>query len=108
MVSQTNEQALEAAIEKALSGTCTEELKAGVAFTKVDYGDKLYQIGQPTDFDMHYALDSKLFWQFLGNTQEKELEKLKRSNPIDWQRKVLERFDRLIKNTVCCTCSKRD
>ena len=30
-------------------------------------------------------------------TQEKELAKLKKHNPSDWQRKLLERYDRLIK-----------
>lgn len=97
MVSKTNEQALEAAIEKALTGTCLEELKAEVGEAKPDFGNKFYKIGQPSDFDMHYALDIKLFWQFLETTQEQELEKLKRTSPHDWQRKVLERFDRLIK-----------
>jgi len=57
MVSQTNEQALEAAIEKKLTGT------------------------------------------FLENTQEKELEKLQRKSreTDEWQRKILERLDRMIK-----------
>ena len=97
MVSQTNEQALESAIEKHLTGTCLEELKSSVHEVVPDFGNKLYKLGQPTDFDMHYALDKKLFWQFLETTQKEELEKLKRTSPHDWQRKVLERFDRLIK-----------
>lgn len=97
MVSQTNEQALESAIEKHLTGTCLEELKSSVREAAPDFGNKLYKLGQPTDFDMHYALDKKFFWQFLQNTQEEELEKLKRNNPNDWERKILERFDRLIK-----------
>lgn len=97
MVSQTNEQALEAAIEKYLTGTCLEDVKAGVQDAAVDYGNRLYKLGSPNDFDMHYALDTNFFWQFLENTQEQELEKLKKNSPNDWQRKVLERFDRLIK-----------
>ena len=97
MVSQTNEQALEAAIEKALTGTCQEEAKAGVREVPPDNNNRLYVVGQPSDFDMHYALDTQYFWRFLENTQEDELEKLKRNSPNDWQRKVLERFDRLIK-----------
>lgn len=97
MVSQTNEQALEAAIEKALTGTCQEEAKAGVREVPPDHNNRLYVVGQPSDFDMHYALDTEYFWRFLENTQEDELEKLKRNSPNDWQRKVLERFDRLIK-----------
>jgi len=97
MVSQTNEQALEAAIEKHLTGTCLEDLKAGVQEVAPDFNNKLFKLGYPSDFDMHYALDKKFFWQFLQDTQEKELEKLKKNNPNDWERKVLERFDRLIK-----------
>lgn len=97
MVSQTNEQALEAAIEKALTGTCQEEAKAGVREVPPDHDNRLYDVGQPSDFDMHYALDTQYFWRFLEDTQEDELEKLKRNSPNDWQRKVLERFDRLIK-----------
>jgi len=97
MVSQTNEQALESAIEKHLTGTCIEDIKAGVQKAASDFNNKLFKLGYPSDFDMHYALDKKLFWQFLQDTQEQELEKLKKNNPNDWERKVLERFDRLIK-----------
>ncbi|GAA5143786.1 type I restriction endonuclease subunit R [Thalassotalea piscium] len=97
MVSQTNEQALEAAIEKHLTGTCLEDVKAGVQEAAPGYNNAMYQLGYPADFDMHYALDTKFFWQFLQNTQAQELEKLKKNSPNDWQRKVLERFDRLIK-----------
>ncbi|MFW8591046.1 type I restriction endonuclease subunit R [Glaciecola sp. 2405UD65-10] len=97
MVSQTNEQALEAAIEKHLTGTCLEDLAAGVKEVTIDANNILYTLGKAADFDMHYALDTVCFWTFLENTQEEELEKLKRNSPSDWQRKVLERFDRLIK-----------
>jgi len=97
MVSQTNEQALEAAIEKHLTGTCLEDLKAGIQDAAPNLNLDLYQLGYPADFDMHYALDTRYFWQFLQNTQEQELEKLKKNSPNDWKRKVLERFDRMIK-----------
>ncbi len=97
MVSQTNEQALEAAIEKALTGTCLEELKGQVKEPAPDFGNTLYQVGYPSDFTMQYALDERFFWTFLEKTQEEELEKIKRNNPNDWQRKIYERFDRLIK-----------
>ncbi len=97
MVSQTNEQALEAAIEKALTGTCLEELKGQVREAAPDFGNRLYQIGYPSDFNMQYALDERFFWAFLEKTQEDELDKIKRNNPNDWQRKIYERFDRLIK-----------
>ena len=96
MVSQTNEQALEAAIEKFLTGTCLEELKevkdGDVPFSQ-SHG---YQLGYSQDFNARYAIDDNLFWQFLGNTQAEELEKLQKSG-ADWQRKVLERFDRMVK-----------
>jgi len=96
MVSQTNEQALEAAIEKFLTGTCLEELKevkdGDVPFSQ-SHG---YQIGYPQDFKAQYAIDDKFFWQFLQNTQADELEKLQKSG-ADWQRKVLERYDRMAK-----------
>ena len=97
MVSQTNEQALESAIEKALTGTCLEELKGQVREAAPDFGNRLYQVGYPSDFNVQYALDERFFWSFLEKTQEDELEKIKRINPNDWQRKIYERFDRLIK-----------
>ena len=96
MVSQTNEQALEAAIEKYLTGTCLEELKDikddAVPFSQ-SHG---YKLGKPESFIAQYAIDETFFWQFLETTQKDELEKLQRSGS-DWQRKVLERFDRMVK-----------
>ena len=97
MVSQTNEQALEAAIETALVGSCLEERKNQVKEVIPDYGNKYYQPGNPIDFNRQYGLDERFFWAFLEKTQEDELEKIKRNNPNDWQRKIVERFDRLIK-----------
>ena len=94
VVSKTNEQALESAIEKALTGISSEELKQGLSVTEIGAG---YQIGYPSDFNKQYALDTKFFWQFLETTQEQELNKIKKNNPNDWQRKIYERFDRLIK-----------
>lgn len=94
MVSQTNEQALEAAIEKCLTGISSEALKAGEQATNQGLD---FKVGAPSDFNMQYAIDDRFFWEFLKNTQEEELEKIKRNSPSDWQRKLLERFDRLIK-----------
>lgn len=103
MVSQTNEQALEAAIEKRLTGWCVEELKAaGVSPDELcepdlPFGEHHgYKLGYPNDFNAHYAIDEVKFWQFLESTQAEELEKLRRGG-ADWKRKVLERFDRMIK-----------
>ena len=99
MVSSTNEQALEAAIEKALTGYSKEEIKDGISEPAGVYATQHngFQHGFPADFDKQYALDLRVFWQFLENTQAEELAKLKVHHANDWQRKVLERFDRLIK-----------
>ncbi len=101
MVSQTNEQALEAAIEKYLTGQCLEEIKpaAGdeVREADVPFGAHHgYKLGLASDFNAQYVIDEKNFWAFLQQTQADELEKLQRTG-ADWQRKVLERFDRMIK-----------
>lgn len=101
MASKTNEQALEAAIEQALTGMTTEAVRdaGSLAETpaKAMVGDNGFKIGVPTDFDAQYALDTKFFWQFLEATQADTLARLQKHNPTDWQRKILERFDRLIK-----------
>lgn len=76
MVSQTNEAALETHIENALA-------KDG------------YCIGNPADFDREFAIDGKLFLQFLEATQPKELAKLK--DRPNWQRLLLERLNKKIK-----------
>jgi len=98
MVSKTNEQALEALIEKCLTGTCLEEQKI-VAEDKRDLPfseNHGYKLGSPNDFNARYAIDAKYFWTFLENTQSEELEKLQKQGG-DWQLKILERFDRMIK-----------
>ncbi|VVP76434.1 hypothetical protein PS925_00053 [Pseudomonas fluorescens] len=93
MVSNTKEVALEQAIQKNLSGWTTEEL----AGQSAPLGSAPYRIGLPGDFSVQYALDTVMFWQFLEVTQGKELVKLQSRSPSDWQAKILERFDRLIK-----------
>ena len=105
MVSQTNEQALEALIEKALTGHCLEEIRANevreansVCEESVAYGtSKHFTMGFADDFDAEFAMDTRLFRQFLEATHADELDKLRRNNAVDWKRKILERFDRLIK-----------
>ncbi|CAO98372.1 type I restriction endonuclease subunit R [Erwinia tasmaniensis] len=94
MVSQTNEQALESAIEKSLVGVSAEERKAGLAAQHAAAG---YLAGSAVDFNKQYALDERLFWQYLNRTHAPELAKLQKNHPADWQRKLLERYDRLIK-----------
>lgn len=107
MPSKTNEQALEAAIEKALTGTCLEELASLNQQTNTTEGtftnsmqaayrtDNGYYVGYAKDFNAKYALDEVRFWHFLETTQSEELEKLQRAS--DWKLKILERFDRMVK-----------
>jgi len=52
-------------------------------------------MGHPDDFDPKFALDTVRFWHFLESTQKEELEKIQKQS--DWQRKILERLDRMIK-----------
>lgn len=99
MVSKTNEQALEAAIEKVLTGTCLEELSTDsniMAEPRELYrsGNGFY-MGTANDFNAQYAIDELRFWHFLESTQKDELDKLKRS--ADWKIKIVERLDRMIK-----------
>ncbi|WP_029408270.1 hypothetical protein [Thiomicrorhabdus sp. Milos-T2] len=62
MVSQTNEQALEVAIERALTGTCVEEHKAGssgVEETPANYvTHNGFKVGLPSDFNLINSLRS--------------------------------------------------
>lgn len=96
MKSQTNELALETAIEKALCGISTEDIKNGtVSEPNEPYGGQGYRIGNPADFNAKYALDEVRFLGFYRNLQKEELEKLKRQS--DWKIKVLDRFDKLVK-----------
>ncbi|MCR9261206.1 MAG: hypothetical protein NXH95_15900 [Pseudomonadaceae bacterium] len=81
MVSQTNEQALEAAIEKCLAGISSEDLTAGEKPVTQGLG---FEIGAATDFNMQYAIDERLFWNYLEETHEEELNKIKRNSPNDW------------------------
>lgn len=102
MTSQTNEQALEAAIEKALTGSCIEELTQqnssldGAQDPQAQYrtGNGFYR-GNPADFDAKYALDKERFWNFLSSTQPQELAKLQKQH--NWQLKLVERLHRSIK-----------
>ena len=98
MVTKTNEQALEACIEKALTGTCREQLKlegVGVAEANEQYrSGHLYWLGESSDFDRELAIDQRLFWNFLESTQAEELAKVK--DRPNWQRLILERLNRKI------------
>lgn len=102
MHSQTNEQALESAIEKILTGTCLEELKANnVPISGVNEDADMYRtgkgyyMGQASNFNARFAIDEQFFWSFLETTQKEELKKLQKQS--DWKLKILNRYDRLVK-----------
>ncbi|MFD2540747.1 type I restriction endonuclease subunit R [Lacinutrix gracilariae] len=102
MHSQTNEQALEAAIERTLTGTCIEDLKKdGMSVDAVNENVEVYRtgkgyyIGQPSNFNAQFAIDEQFFWDFLESTQKEELEKLQKQS--DWKLKILNRYERLVK-----------
>jgi type I restriction enzyme, R subunit len=100
--SNTNEQALEAAIEKRLTGYCQEELKSlePNALVLNDPSGAYrsgngYYIGQTSNFNAKYAIDETHFWSFLESTQKEELAKIQKES--DWKLKILDRLDRMIK-----------
>ena len=102
MTSQTNEQALESAIEKRLTGSCLEEMRElGLTIDSTTERAELYRsgngyfMGSPFDYNAKYAIDEKLFWSFLETTQKDELAKLQKQS--DWKLKILDRLDRIIK-----------
>jgi len=102
MPSLTNERALEAAIEKQLTGTSLEELQEQGSSPNTASESKEayrsgngYYIGSPDDFSARYAIDQKRLWHFLETTQPLELAKLKKGS--DWKLKILERLDRMIR-----------
>ena len=100
MPSQTNESALEACIERHLTG--------GVSASAPVHGSaqdepaspqpgkgKGYLRGKASDFNAEFAIDEAKFWQFLESTQADELAKL--TYKPDWKRQVLERLNRKLK-----------
>lgn len=102
MPSKTNEQALEAAIEKALTGSNLEEMKAqGYAPQQMAEGEIHYRsgngfyIGDPNDYDAKWAIDKRRFWHFLESSQAEELAKLRKRS--DGELKILHRLNVLIK-----------
>ncbi|CAM3849257.1 type I restriction endonuclease subunit R [Flavobacterium branchiophilum] len=100
MPTQTNEAALEATIQKKLTGTCLEELKSDSSNTvnervELYRSGKGYYIGFANDFNAKYAIDEVRFWHFLETTQKEELAKIQKQN--DWKLKILDRLDRMIK-----------
>jgi len=71
------------------------ELEDHIVNSMVNMG---YIQGESNDFDKRFAIDKTLFWQFLQDTQQDELDKIIKFHPNDWQDKILYRLDRVIKN----------
>lgn len=101
MPSNTKEIALEEAIEKRLTGCSLEKLKLqGISLSGVGEHTEQYRsgngyyIGNPSDFKPEFAIDIHRFWHFITTTQAEELAKFQKQS--DWERKILERLDRMI------------
>lgn len=92
--SKTNEQALEIAIERALTGTCTEDLGAVPQMAAQVLGGNGFYVGFASDFNAQYAIDERRFWHFLESTQAKELAKMQRY--ADWKARILSYLDKMI------------
>lgn len=96
MKSKTNELALEQHIEKTLVGYYLEDLRSRVEESPEVYGNKQgFEIGFAADFNAQYALDERIFFEFLKKTQAEELEKI--ASGTDWKLKVMEKFHRMVK-----------
>lgn len=99
--SKTNEAALEACIERHLTGGTSGAAipgKAGVELPEPVYQSGRgagYLRGRSSDFNAEFAIDEAKFWQFLEATQPAELAKL--HHKADWKRQVLERLHRKLK-----------
>jgi len=100
MPTDTTEAALEACIERFLTGdVSTPTSNDG----KVQEDPATYQAGkgvgylrgQSSDFNAEFALDEAKFWQFLEATQADELAKL--HYKPDYRRQILERLHRKLK-----------
>ena len=98
MPSQTNEAALEACIERALTGDVSAHGSVSNMLAENPAGQQNgngYLRGCAKDFNAEFALDEVMFWTFLQQTQPKELAKL--HHKPDWKRQVIERLHRKLK-----------
>ena len=97
--SNTKEIALEQTIERSLTGGYNQEELNTDHIAHNDpllYGKSNYLIGMPTSYDKALAIDKEYFWQFLEETQEDELEKLKKRH-TNWKAALLHRYHLLVK-----------
>ncbi len=93
-----SEAKFEAAIEWALTGTTTEELRQqglSPADAPAPHGGHGYYVGNPHDFDPHYALDTRRLLHFLETTQPDSLARFQRAS--DWRSQLFSNFDKLIR-----------
>jgi type I restriction enzyme R subunit len=101
MTSSTSEAALEALIERHLTGGESFPKEPENARPDEQQGDyhsgrgQGFVRGTSADFNADFALDEKKLWQFLESTQADELKKL-HYRP-DWKRQVVERLHRKLK-----------
>lgn len=104
---QTNEAALEACIERHLTGCLTVDGSGGTAVKEdaAAYGGDGYLRGKPSDYNAEFAVDEAMFWAFLEATQPTELAKLQ--HKPDWKRQVLERLHRKLKKDGILTLLKK-
>lgn len=79
VLSQTNEQAFEALIEKALVGSTHEERTASGQNDVEAQSPNVQQYywGQPKDMDKKLAIDLRRLWAFLESTQQNVLDEYK-------------------------------
>jgi len=105
MSSNATESALEACIERYLTGGVSGEADSkGVSQppSGESYASKGYFRGKATDFNAEFAIDEAKFWQFLESTQATELAKL--HYKPDWERQILERLHRKLKKDGILGC----
>lgn len=113
MHNPTSEHHFEWAILEALTGIGKAEAEAlaqlGVAEPITTYAEDSptegspapgssgmgWQLGNTGHFNQQYAMDEHFLWAFLQNTQATELKKLQAAP--DWQQKILQRLDRVVK-----------
>lgn len=107
--SNTTEKALEACIERYLSGGVTGDAPTpgGGDEDPGGYGGRGlgYVRGLSKDFNAEFALDTAKLWAFLEATQAAELAKL--HYKPDWKQQVIERLHRKLKKDGILSILKR-
>lgn len=106
MTTNTTEAALEACIERHLTGYVSDISATGVEEDSPPApGHAGYVRGVSSDYNKDFAVDEAKLWSFLESTQPEELAKL--HYKPDWKRQVLERLSRKIKKDGILSVLKR-